>query len=349
MIGRRKKRHDLPLRVYHSKGWYFWVDPRDSKWHKLGKEWDMAARMEWARLTGEDYREGLTVTVQSMLTAFTDAREKEGKRAARTIADYRDHAVQLCRIFGKMGPNDLTSAHIAQYLERRVSPNGVPAPVRANREISTLSSAYAWAMRQGLAERNPCYGVRRNREDPEQYAPELWEVRAVQKHASPKWAAAIGLALLVGQRGVDMRKLKRNDATEDGIYFQQTKRGARILIEWDDELRAAWAALEHAMRKSRTPSIYMIPAKSGQPFSADGWKSSFSKIVGRALDAGDIPTRFGFHSIRAANATIEDEQGGKPQKRLGHRTEAQTADYIRRRRPTKVKALKVRGVSGTRT
>lgn len=341
MIGRRKKRHDLPTRVYMNRGWYWWVEPGTEKWHKLGKAWDLAAKLRWAELSGREVSQAMTNTVATMLDGYLNDPKTVARLSARTVADSTQHAIELGRIFGQMAPGDVSSQHVAQYLEMRVDRTGKPAPVRANREISTLSSAYSWAMRRGLAAMNPCYGVRRNPESPSRRAPELWEIRAVQKHTTPKWAAVIELALLLGQRGVDLRTLRRNAVTEDGILIEQTKRGAKVLIEWSPELRAAHDNLVAITSRYRTQSMYLVPAKLGQPYTASGWKAMMYKAVSAALEAGDIEERFSFHTIRAASATIEDEQGGKPQKRLGHRTENQTATYIRGRRPTRVKPLKV--------
>lgn len=349
MIGRRKSRHDLPERVYLSRGWYFYAEPRpglNDKWHKLGKKWDLAARIEWARLTGNDLASSRTGTFAEMLDTYIASAEKAGKLKPRTIADSKIHAVELKRIFGAMLPNEITQQMVAQYIRRRKitrgKRKGEPAPVRANREKATLSSAFSWAMGEGLAKINPAYGVRNNPEPSRDRAPELWEIRAVQKHSTEQWKQVIELALLVGQRGIDLRQLTRQDIRDDGVLFVQTKRGAKVLVQWDDALRAVVDRLK-AIKKGKIESIYLIPAKQGRMYTPTGWGTMFYKAVKAAIAAGDLKEPFVFHDIRAANATMEDEQGGSAQKRLGHTTQKQTADYVRGKRPTRVQPLKLGG------
>lgn len=354
---RRKSRHDLPRRVYFNRGFYWYSEPRPGKtdkWHKLGKEWNLAARIEWAKLSGEDFSSARRNTFADMLDAYLEHIEKDKTHSPTTIADSKVHAVELKRIFGNMLPDEVKPQHIARYLETRMvkhkpkkgqpAPPPKRAPIRANREKATLSSAFAWGMRNGFAAVNPAFGVRNNKEKRKDRAPELWEIRAVQKHCNAQWSAVIDLALLVGQRGVDIRKITHDDILPEGVLFVQTKRGAKVLVEWDDALRAVIRALA-SIKKGKVASDYLIPARKGAMYSASGWKTMLNKAVTRALLAGDLKERFSFHDLRAANATIEHEQGGSAQRRLGHTTEKQTADYVRSKRATKVKPLKLEGQS----
>lgn len=357
---KRKSGAGLPERVYLSRGFYFYAQALPSggaKWHRLGKEWDLGARLEWARITGEELTACRSGSFAELLDAYLAAMEKKAKDGApdalkpRTIADSRDHATALKVIFGDMRPDDIKPTMIAQYLRRRKTATtartvktgkaGKAAPVRANREKATLSSCFSWAMGEGVAASNPAFGVRNNKESKRARAPELWEIRAVQKHLNEQWQAVVELALLVGQRGVDLRQLTRQDVDDKkGVLFVQTKRGAKVLVEWDPELRAVMDRLL-AIRKNKVDSMLIIPSRHGAMYTPTGWGTMFYKGVQAAIAAGDLHESFVFHDLRAANATMEDEAGGSAQRRLGHTTEKQTADYVRGRRPTKVAPLKL--------
>lgn len=167
MSGRRKKDHHLPARVYVIRGVHVYVD-RLGKQHRLGREWDAAAKAKWIELSTGQAPDG---TVSALLDAFVRHCEHEvraGRRAKRTLADNEAESRVLKKVFGRMHASAVTKRHVASYLVRRTDDEGNAAPVRANREIALLSSAYSWALsrEEWSVESNPCHGVRRNRESP---------------------------------------------------------------------------------------------------------------------------------------------------------------------------------------
>lgn len=332
------------------------------KWHKLGDVWNSTARSKWVELANRDGDAGsgsTAINIDGLLRMYLVAKASEQQMgiqhalSVRSIADSQTHATSLGLVFGNMLPGELSSRHVAMYLKKRTRKGTtVPAPTRANREISTLSSAFSWAMGQGLVNTNPCYGVRRNPESSDTHAPTEEEVRAVQSVASDKWKNIIQLALLTGQRAPELRELKWVDVLDSGIYFRPTKTAARtnaaVVIEFatDDvgdvlDTCDLHRCMEWFRKDQRHPTPWVIPTRNGQPYTARGFKSMFCRLMDKALTKGVLSTRFQFKQIRAANATIEDEQGGSAQKRLTHATGKQTAVYIRGRRPARVKPLKL--------
>src|SRR6185437_2740646 len=75
----------------------------------------------------------------------------------RTQKDYARALGLLDKVFGHMLPDELTSKHIGQFLDR---PKG---KIQANRQVAVLSAIYRKMVgRWYVADRNPCLGVERN-------------------------------------------------------------------------------------------------------------------------------------------------------------------------------------------
>ncbi len=140
-------------------------EPRDGL---LGKDWDATARKMWLEFDAGTPRAG---TVASLLNAFMMSPRR--KVSPRTQADNEHEKLALMRSLGHCTLESVKPTTIAQYLEKR------GAPVRANREISLLSRAFSWAVAQGLADRNPCLGVERNKEQSRKRSPSVAEFEAV--------------------------------------------------------------------------------------------------------------------------------------------------------------------------
>lgn len=359
-MGRRRKpgNDHLPGGVYPSRGWLFWKDPKSGDWHKLGKEWDRAARDKWVELSAGKSKAG---TVADMLDAFMVYRRqlvREKKLAARTFTDNEDYARNLKLFFGAMPYPSVNGRHCASYLEKRTwqpkPRKGVPqpvqrAPVRANKELSLLSSAYTWAMTSPdfpLATSNPCYGVKRNPTHRSERCPELWEIEAAKAAAPPLWAHILDLAYICGKRGVEIRMLPKRGLQLDGLHVIGAKNGPEVIIEWSAELYGAVLGIlswsDAVTNKRHVESPYVILAKSGGPYTPHGWKTTMYKIVRAAIADPDNPLQepFSFHHLRARSATDEEElYGTSPQNRLGHTRRSTTDIYMRGRRAKKVKPL----------
>lgn len=361
----------LPSGVRKSRGWHFWVDPATEQWHKLGKAWDMAARDKWVKLSSGKAAAG---SVADMLDDHMEHRlqlVREKKMAARTYDDNLDYLRYLKAVFGAQRPADLNGRHISAYLEKRswqpparkgpdgekFTPPPQRAPVRANKEISLLSSAYEWALKSPkfpTVKSNPCYGVKRNPTKRSERAPEQWELEAAKLKATPMWALILDLAYIGGKRGVEMRMLPKKAVQADGLHVEGAKNGPEVIIEWSEDLHDvilriyAWSEAIEERRHIASP--YLIQARGGGAYTRHGWKTMMYKIVRTAIadPANPLTEAFSFHSIRASSATDEEEiYGTNPQHRLGHKKRSTTDIYIRGRRPKKVKPMPLKRANGT--
>jgi hypothetical protein len=144
----------------------------------------------------------------------------------RTLDDY-EFACTVCKVFGDMHPRAFKPTDAARYLKmRRQQGHGV----RANKEMSALSSAFNYGMTSGAVESNPCRGYRRNPERPRTRKvsiPEFNEFLAFaqNKSASSYLVALIGCCVaLTGRRRGEILRLPKTAMTEAGINVKTVRR-----------------------------------------------------------------------------------------------------------------------------
>jgi integrase len=121
------------------------------------------------------------------------------------------------------------------------------------------------------------------------------------------------ICVSTGQLRGDLLSLKRDQLTDAGIVFKQSKTGAGVLIEWSPDLRAI---VERAKKLApQIPGDYLIRTKKGKRYSAAGFSAIWQQVMAKHVKAGD--QRFSFHDLRSVSAdgaaTAEEAQA-----RLGH-------------------------------
>jgi integrase len=131
--------------------------------------------------------------------------------------------------FGHMMPDDLEPQDVAYFLDQRKKEGRGRS---GNRERAALSSFYEWMLRNKVATRNPCRGIRRNKETPSKVYVAHDQLRNTYERAAPALQLLINGAYLSGMRLTDIMNLRRDQVTSDGIQFTESKTGKRNLIEW---------------------------------------------------------------------------------------------------------------------
>jgi len=374
---RKPENAEFPQGVYPSRGWLFFAND-DGSWAKICKveEWatdhqnSKAARDRWVALsTAASAPAGTVLQLLVGHMAYRGKLVRAGQLSKRTYADNEEYLKPLAKAFGRMLAHEVNSRHCSTYLQKRSwkpkpvrGADGVMieqaprrAPVRANKEMSLLSSAYSWALTSDdfpLVKSNPCTGISRNPTKAKERCPDVWEIEAAKQYAPAPWPWILDLAYKVGQRGVQLRLLPKTAIRREGIFVGKAKGGADVFIDWDDELIAlVIALLEHTAEtehRMRVVSPYVIVARMGSPYTEHGWKTTVYKFVRAAIDdaANPLQAPFSFHDIRARSATDEEELfGTSPQDRLGHKRRSTTDVYIRGRRPKHVRPLPLRKAS----
>lgn len=342
MVGRRKKNLELGmsrLYVYEGKrkNTYFTVD-RFNRYINLGHDLKEAKR-QLLEMDGDAPARG---TIADYLDELLVSREKlvrSGKLSPRTIETNKEEAVHLKQAFGKMNPEALKPNHVWLYLHKY---RGAESPVRANREVALLSTCFNGLLGAGIVDRNPCVGVERNDETPRDRLVGDAEFRSFLKfcyrrnEGGQRVALAAAIAYLTGKAQGQVLSLKRQQLGREGIEFTKRKRGAGTLVIWTPALRriVRWAI---AMPSTIDP-MYVIHTQSGTPYTSDGFKSLWQRLMKEWVDLGH--ERFTFHDLRAKAVTDMTAQGRRASDLTGHRQESTISRVYDRRRLRKSKAVR---------
>ncbi len=221
------------------------------------------------------------------------ARLIDGRWAGRTLGDvidrYRTEVLPLKR-------SATTRADQAKQLDRLKQAFGIMLP-----DIVTARHCYAYQD----GDLGPG--------SPRRAQVTLPQVEAVKSLASERMRIAIDLAVCTGQRRGDLLALKREQLTDDGIIFRQSKTGAGVLIEWSHDLQAIVARAKAL--SPQIPADYLIRKRDGRPYTEDGFSAIWQRLMAKHVKAGGI--RFSFHDLRSVSAdgaaTPEEARA-----RLGH-------------------------------
>lgn len=111
-------------------------------------------------------------------------------------------------------------------------------------------------MRFGWARRNPCHGVRRNRETPSRRYVTDYELRSVLDRAPDALTDLLAVTYLTGLRQTDLMLLRKDAVTSKGLRLRQSKDGKLREISWTHALRYF---MERAMGRSDSPWVFVGP------------------------------------------------------------------------------------------
>jgi integrase len=282
------------------------------------------------------------------------------KLSPLTFASNSLEVAELKKPFGKMRVQDLRKKDVYDYLHKH---RGVEAPVRANREISLLHTAYQPLVATEVIASNPCADVERNEEKPRTRKVTREQLDAFcafaranghineAKNPNAKWAKenldtgarmanAAMLSWLTTKAQGELLKLTRTRAKDEGIEWPGRKGGAPTITEWTPQLRAAYdqaCAMPAVVRKQAVTSIYVIFTREGQPYTSRGFKATWGKIMKAYGDSGR--ERFTFHDVRAGAITKLREKGRNASEVSGHMQEKTVAKVYDRRTFRKAPAV----------
>lgn len=350
MIARRTKNAKLGLlprmdaRPRKGGGYTYRYLTHDRRYIPLGKDRAEAIR----QVLTLEYRAPDTGTVGEMVRAYMASSRFTNDLSKGSQDNYLLASKEVLRVFATMAISDVRPQHIARYL--RVE--RVAAPVRANREMAFLSSAFQFGIEQGMAETNPCRMVRRNTERPRSRCPSWEEIESLCELAKNKGPSShvVGLmakfAALTGRRGAEFRNMRRTDIRTDGIAvsFAKAKAGEALrtgLIGWTPALRAVFTELASVVRHTSTKrttaveSVFVWTNRDGQPYTTDGFKAMWTKIMADWLAAEPGRVKFNFHDLRAYYVTVMVGAGENPET---HSNPATTKRVYDRRRVVNIKS-----------
>jgi integrase len=305
----RKKNSKLPPCVYLSHGAYYLV--RGGKWEPLGRD-HAAALAEYARRVAETPKGGMGELIERVLAHI------DQNKSRITMNQYRQIGRRLKKIMAEFRPDQVKPVHIAAIKVKYTS-----TPFYANRMVSVLRMTFSHALEWGLCESNPCIGVARHHESKrERYLTDA-EFLAIREKAGPRLQIIMDLCYLTGQRISDVLRIRLSDLTDEGIVFRQGKTGAKLVVAWNDDLRAVVA---RAQDQGKIRHLTLLHNRKGKAPDYSTVKIQWDQA---RKTAGIKDARI--HDMRAKALTDAKRQGHDPQVLAGHTDARMTARYIRLR------------------
>lgn len=318
----RPRKHDrhLPRGVTCERGTFFFRG-RDRKRHNLGADFT-AAMIEYAQLVGP------TPRVRTLHEVIEQYRLKvlPFKRSAETRKDQGRALTRLDGVFGHFLPDNLTAPQCYHYLDNRKDTRGESAPVAARHELSLLGHVLGKAIRWGAATANVVRTLERQpKHRRSRYVTDA-EFAAVRTLANSRVALMMDLARLTGQRRGDLLALRREQCTDAGIIFRQSKTGAGVLVEWSNALKEC---IERSARMApQIPRDCVIRRPSdGAAYSARGFSAMWQRLMAKYVKQDG--KHFTFHDLRAKAASDKDSLEGAADL-LGHASSETTKRVYRR-------------------
>ena len=203
-----------------------------------------------------------------------------------------------------------------------------------NRDKAVLSAVITACVRWGVLDRNLVREVQRNKESPRDHYVTDTEVDAFLKHCGLMLTAYVELKLLTGLRQGQILALKLSDWDGERLTVPGAKSGRTVVYSGDGLKEALEAAF--AIRKGRAlRSLYIFSTRSGQPYSGDGFRSIWQRVMKKFIEDGG--SRFTDHDLRAKVAS-DSESLSAAQSRLGHQS-AQLTNRVYRRKPAQMSVL----------
>ena len=234
--------------------------------------------------------------------------------AENTRTDYTQCSKELLKVFGTISPADVLPSHCGRYLRvERAS-----APKRANREMALMSNLMNVAIERGDILTNPTKQVRRNKERPRKDAPEpetlinflAWARKSVGQ--AQILAAMAEFAALTGNRRMEFLEMHwpQVSATEIRLIRGKQRDDKQVVevVSISPALEVLLTQLRGLATDSRLGAVFRN--RSGNPYTEQGFKAMWSKLVAKALKDKVIEKRFTFHDLRAYYVTQHKVQRG---------------------------------------
>lgn len=199
---------------------------------------------------------------------------------------------------------DITRFHVQRAIDDRAA-----TPALAKNLLKALRSLFAWALKSGLIQSNPCDGVEVvpyktdgfppwTVEDAVQFC-EYWPVGTTAR-------LAFELILTSGLRRGDVHVAGRQHLRGDIFSMRTAKTGAEITVQFPPSLLETIAA-------TRTGDMHFIVKADGQPF---GSKESFGNwFSARCRGAGIGKSA---HGVRKLAATLSADDGASAHELMSH-------------------------------
>lgn len=241
------------------------------------------AKLKWARVEKANAKQVLL-----MKHAFDRyIAEAMPQKSPRTQKDILLMLKPLRAGFDAAPISAVTPHIVAKYRDARSQ----EAPVRANREMSLLSTVWNHAREWGYTEKeNPCRGVRKNKEKPRDFYADDQVWKAVYKQGCPELKNAMDIAYLTGQRPADVLKMKFSHINNNALEVSQNKttKKLRILLTIEDKPTELLTVINRIKSAGgEALSDYMVCNARGDALTTQTLRLRFNKAKGLAKAIAD--------------------------------------------------------------
>lgn len=346
---RNKENRGLPARWRFRHGAYSYMVPpgQEHQWDgkkefKLGRSLAEAYRV-WAERLGDGIE---TRTVSDLMDRYL--LEVAPEKAFKTQQSDQIAINRLRPVFGCMRPYDVTPAHVYKYADLVKRNHGHTS---ARHDVATFRHLLSKAVEWGVINRNPLIGqIRIAGSKPRDRLVEDWEIAEVLSITSSYRGVQLAqpyirFKLMTGLRRGDILRLRLSNLKEDGIHVQPNKTrkstGKRLIIEWDDDLRALIEEIKQ-IKPRRIGDAPLFTTRQGKPYiDEQGRCNAFDSLWQRFMDKVIVETkvcdRFQERDLRAKVASDSDTLQ-EASERLGHADTAIT-QRVYRRKPVVIRPL----------
>ena len=307
----RKDAHGRTLlrRMHFKHGAYWYV--HNNKWTRLAADY-LEALIVYQKYVN------IEVDFPALVDRVLAYLHAKGTLTPNSWQQYNGCAGHIKDAFDGFMPREVTAPHVAAFHDDMID-----TPNMANRCLTLINHVCERGVAWGEMLHNPAHGIRRHKENKRTRYLNDAEFKAIRNAAKPWIRNLIDFLYLTGQRVGDVLVVRLADISESGVYFQQGKGGARLLVEMSNELAAVIASQRKINGLAFNPFLFHPKGKQ----TAYGYESARVgyRDACKLANVADAT----IHDIRAKSLSDADDEGKDAQKLGGHSSPQMTKRYLR--------------------
>ncbi len=246
--------------------------------------------------------------------------------APGTRAEYQRNYEVISTAFCDFRVDEVRARDVRDFLAQWAD-----APTMRHHLKARLSTFFSWAVIDGLCDLNPCREVKLPSPPKRETQFSDAAYHAIRDRLSPMLQCLMDLCYLTAQRVTDIRLLRWDQVTEDGIRFQPSKTlrssGVRVTVPLTPPIRAV---LECSRTLGRIKGLHVLHTGSGAAYTKTGLISAWVRAR-KAVGLSGLTWK----DLRA-KALTDAERGGHAleelRKTAAHTTVTTTEGYLRQYR-----------------